>query len=145
MTYSTKKTGEKKVVAKYLVNSGLDINDDLFDLHPEEPADICYDRVGYQVVNSDFDFQKNINVYKISNTGRNPAEVFNDFVLRPIVKKSKYAQSANGYTLLIDTKLAAPKRFIYNQLASTDNNQFNVGFKEIYLVFSDENIKIYPL
>lgn len=145
MNWQTQKLGEVNAIKKYLKNIGISFDKNLLVEKSEEPADVVYDNKRYQIVNADFEFQKNINVKKYSNTSRDSEIMFNGFVLAPIEKKKIYGKSANGHTLIIDSILCPPPLFIEKELAKIENNKFDIGFDEVYLVTTLENIKIFPL
>lgn len=140
-----KKLGEILAVEKFYKNNNLTFDESLIQEKLEEPADVVYNDKKYQIVNADFDFQKDIHIKKYSSAARNSEQVFNDFIVQPIDKKRKYGQSAIGHILLIDSKLSPPEGFINKELKKINNNEFNIGFDEIYLVMRDKNIKIFPL
>jgi hypothetical protein len=139
-----KKIGEIDAVKKFLKNKNFSFEKSLLQDDSPEPADVVYGDKKYQIVNADFEFQKNINVYQYSLINRNPSQTFQDFILAPIEKKKKYGKTAKGHILIIDSKLDPPNFFINQELNKRDNKEFSIGFDEIYLVTVNKNVKIFP-
>jgi|GEM_PF-3632098 len=136
MIWQTKKLGEIETLIKFIKNKKGVFNESNLNANPNEPADISYAGIGYQIVNSDFEFQKTINIDKHHESNRRPDDVFRDFILDPVNKKRKYGDSAKGLVLLIDSKTNPPQFFITQELVKTKEN-FDIGFEEIYFVCSN--------
>lgn len=142
----SKRLIEKIALVSFVENSGVSFEEGFFEWGPEEPADVTYRGVGYQVVSSDFEFQANMGQNNFSSSSRGPEELFNDLVLEPINKKRKYGGAARGLTLLVNARrrFSAPGHIIASQLNKRSDTDFDIGFDEIYLVSLHLNIKIYP-
>lgn len=136
---------EIEAVEKFLKNQNKSFNKELIDKNTEEPTDISYSNVKYQIVSADFKFKKSINKEKRHSSNRNPEKVFNDFVLEPLQKKNKYDKdSIKDIILIINAITDPPKEFINKELQKRQPSFFqNFGFKNIYLVTRCQNIKIF--
>lgn len=127
------------------------------DHSPAEPADIWVKDINlkFQVVVSDFELYERLGksqpdadgIKMVPMPSRNKSDVFREFVIKPLQKKSKYGASAKGIILLIKTPFDPPwiERDIELQRALGYQKELNkLGFDSIYLVFSNKNVLIFP-
>jgi hypothetical protein len=117
----------------------------------DDVVDVFFLDKKFQVVHADFGFQK---LRETTPEGRifemptrKPKDVWKDFIVNPILKKSKYGKSAKGVTLLIDSYIEPP--WLENQIkiaqkAGLDLDLKKFNFEEIYLVCPNKNMRVYP-
>lgn len=157
MNRSIKKLGEIESVKSYLLNEGiLAFDERKVNTSPDEPVDVEYDQMKYQIVSADFEFRKLMGTTPKDENGvkfiegrvRGPNEIWNDFVIAPLKKKGKYGKSANGIILLISCHIEPPWVEKQIKLAKTmESNMLELKkllFEEIYLVFPKRNLKLFP-
>jgi hypothetical protein len=133
----SKKNGEIGAVIKYTENQGLTFNKSLLNEYLEEPADVIYNDKKYQIVSSNFKFEKEIRVNGEYHGGGSPEEVFDINIRQPLQKKKKYGDNAKGHILIIHSKSDPPIMYDYT------NENFDIGFDEIYFVTSRKNLKLF--
>lgn len=154
--WSLKKLGEAETVKKFFTNQGLRFDDSKLNMDPEEPSDIEYQDKKFQVIFSDFEFHSLLGstpkdpfgVKFIKGRVRGPNEIWIDYVINPLRKKSKYGRSAKGVTLLISCHMEPPWLEKQIELAKTlESNVLELKklhFEEIYLVFPKRNLRLFP-
>jgi len=133
-----KNVGEISAVKKFKENKGLIFDENLLNSEVEEPADVVYDNEKYQIVSSNFDFEKEIRIEKFYTGGGNPKEVFNKWIDIPLKHKSEYGSSAKGHILIIYSKTYPQIFFDYSK------KNFDIGFDKVYFVTQEKNIKLFP-
>lgn len=154
---------ECECVLQFLENCNIEFKEDEVRSNKVENdvVDVFFRDKKFQIVSADFEFQKlrsivskDENGVKIINRpARHPDDVWRDFIKNPILKKSKYGNSAKGVILLINSSHTKPP-WIEDELNKIQKlnlgsllfpKNLNLGFDEIYLVCHNKNIKVYPL
>jgi hypothetical protein len=125
--------------------------------NPDEPADIWVKDIDrkFQVVVADFPLYEALGKTKPDRNGvrfvempsRNKFEVIEEFVIKPLQKKNKYGNAANGIILLIKPPFDPP--WVEDELDMQRRLGLNeelgkLGFEKIFLVYSDRNIQVFP-
>ncbi|MFH0873681.1 MAG: hypothetical protein V1846_02460 [Candidatus Komeilibacteria bacterium] len=153
------KQGEVAAVKSFLDNSRcvFSFTPSNIECHAAEPTDIWVKDINrkFQIVVADFERYELLGKAKPNEIGlkvisfeRNWDDVWREYVIKPLRKKNKYGRAANGITLLIDAPSKKPPRLesAISVLRKTGRNREaqQLGFDEIYLVFKEGNIQIYP-
>lgn len=144
----TQKNVEIETLKNYLYNNGLDFFDSLIDPETSEPIDIRYNNINYQVTIGDKEAiearrkvtskgQAYINIRNISN-------IIHLLLFGTLTKKS--TRSDSNTILLVE--VSSTGGLNWNDLEkqashwARANHSLCAGWKAIYLVFSDKNIKL---
>lgn len=147
----------------YTVKRFLDNSKIIFELSPKnidheagEPIDLFVKDINrkFQVVVGDFFHYQTMGETMPDERGvkmiavtRSKADVIREVVVKPLLKKSKYGQSAKGITLLIKPPFDEPwveKEMEIQRTLGFNKELSKFGFDEIYIVYSDRNILVYP-
>jgi len=148
------KKDEVYTVVCFLKNDNIDFQftKKNIDASPEEPADIFVKDINkkFQVTWGDHEFLGKTGRAKsgglVEVGPRRRKDVFREYIIRPLNKKSKYGKSANGIICLIRAPFDPPwlEEDLKNMnKAGTNSVLKKWGFDEIYLVCSRKNLLIY--
>jgi len=154
---SVKRKEEVACVKRFLNNNNNEFEESEIIPNKEENniVDVFFKDKKFQIVYTDFKFKKaehtapkdRWGVRLINGPARSCQEIWKDFLIEPIKKKSKYRKSAKGIILLIDSWIEPPtiedQIRIFKKSKEVKKLGF-LGFDEIYLVCPEKNIKIYP-
>ena len=154
---SGKKRDELYTVTLFLKNAKINFLLILenIDTNPDEPADIFVKDINkkFQIRWADggwFSKEAKVKPGELINVSTTRDKAFQDYFWRPLFAKAKYRKSANGIIYLIRPLFNPPwLKDLETLITSIRGNIFyqdfkNLGFNEIFLVCSNENIQIYP-
>ena len=142
-----KKSGEQDTAQRFIENQNLVFQRQLIDLDTEEPADIIYNGIKYQIVTANFGAEKALNIDKQHKEySPNSDDRIKRFIDDPIQHKNRYGHSAQGHILLIDYRMGDPPININDicQYKKNNNTNWNIGFDKIFFVTQKKNVQIHP-
>lgn len=151
MAYSEKATKEDiefETLKTFLKNDGKKFNGTLIDSDKIEPADIRYDGINYQITIGDK--EETQTKRNITSKGECYVNIRDTSNVMPLLLKGavtkKSTRSDNGTILLIEVSSTGNLGWeqLKTQASSWGKSNINIcnGWKEIYLVYSDNNIKV---
>ena len=151
MTYSTKPTKEDielETLKTFLINNGEEFSKTLVDSNKSEPTDIRYDNINYQITLGDKEVveetRKGESKSRIYTSIRNTADIILLLLDGTLTKKSLRADS-NTILLL---EVSSTGNNTWDELTARaskwakEHTEKCKVWKEIYLVYSDKNIKV---
>jgi len=172
--FRNKRLNEIECVKRFLRNKNtyFDENEVILNSKEDDVIDVFFREQKFQIVNVPFEIWmvqgqvmrgKAIREEKVRGEIRNiqeiktswiefeykKEEVFQKFIVQPILKKAKYGNSAKEVILLLNCWTSEPPWVekeikIAKKLSSNIEFLKSTGFKEIYLVCWRKNIKIFP-
>ena len=150
-----KQRAELDAVVNFLQHEGINhFQEADFSFNAEEPIDIRYRDMCFQVVHSDFGFQEQLgksasNSDKpfVEGPSRERHQLWNDLIMEPLRRKAHYGLSAKGIILLLSSHLSATlveRDIQISKKLGFDRELSKLGFDSIYFVSPRETLKIYP-